>query len=467
MEIVTYWEAIRGTLAQRGLLRPNAGDPCAVAIVEPDRVAFILDMQRLGGVSRENWLNQDLWEQWRAALQGRRAIVADKGGLAVVVARRPGEVGANRLPQSVSLKPGDVPPGDYKAVLGVARSGPVVLDLARADRSLLVGGTSGSGKSKALQSLALQLAQKHGPDKVRLAVVDLKALDFPLLGGLPQLVGPVATSYKGAADLVQWVDCERQRRGEVLAAARVSRWDNIPLANRFPLLVLLIDECADFAGKDGITRQIVEIARKGRAVGLSLIMGTQRPSADILTGQIRANLSTRVALRCTTQTESRIILDAGGAEKFTRPGLALTNAGGRGLVKVQCGYIPDGELGDWVGTALTAGPALSSLEAEMVAFALAMNGGRFTVGDLATAFQGRMSRRKIAELAQRWEQRGWLTIPANAVDARRVTPQLSDLARAATVPGPALAGKDGNTVTGGTGGNTALETVTGVVIGAV
>ena len=150
MEIVTYWEAIRGTLAQRGLLRPNAGDPCAVAIVEPDRVAFILDMQRLGGVSRENWLNQDLWEQWRAALQGRRAIVADKGGLAVVVARRPGEVGANRLPQSVSLKPGDVPPGDYKAVLGVARSGPVVLDLARADRSLLVGGTSVVQNSKVL-----------------------------------------------------------------------------------------------------------------------------------------------------------------------------------------------------------------------------------------------------------------------------------------------------------------------------
>ena len=154
-EVVRYWEQILTTLRQRGLLKQEQY-PVADALLLPDRAIFILDMQRLGGIPREEWLDRRLWAQWRAALQGRRVIVSDRGGLAIQVARDPGPPERRQLPAVIPLTPDRIPPEPYRVCLGLARHGPVVLDIAGTHRAILIGGTSGSGKTNLIQSILLQ-----------------------------------------------------------------------------------------------------------------------------------------------------------------------------------------------------------------------------------------------------------------------------------------------------------------------
>ncbi|MBN1955855.1 MAG: DNA translocase FtsK [Anaerolineae bacterium] len=452
-EVVTYWRGIIGTLVQRGELRQRTDGqkvlPQAVAVVEPQRVTFVLDMLRLGGVARETWLDPALHRQIRAALQGRRTFVADSAGLALVVAREPG-AGNRRLPAKVTIAPDDlVAEGEYTVLLGDAKTGRLPLDLAGNERAMLVAGTSGSGKSGTIRSIVLQATAKCQPSRLQLALVDLKRLDFVALNALPHLVRSVATEVADAEALIGWCVQEMERRQVVMAAARVTRWDSMPQETRFPLLLLVVDECADFAGSRAVG-DLVQLARKGRASGISLILATQRPDSEVLSRQIKANVPTRIAFRCTDATESRIILDRSGAEKLTRPGLALTNVDGTWR-KVQCAFIPDEALGEWVALGGVIGPALGKVEVSLVRHALEHLDGAFTINPLYEAFQGRISRRQIVNLAQRWEMRGWLTAPAHATDPRRVTPELEALA---------LGAKNGNAVTGGTGDHREAGVVT-------
>jgi len=249
-EVVTYWRGIVGTLAQRGLLRQKQDGakviPQAVAVVTGDFVAFVLDMQRLGGVSREQWLDADLWAQTRAALQGRRVFCADNAGLALVVARNP-EAARVRLPSKLELTPDMLPDGEYTAILGQSAGGGVILDSSEGERALLVGGATGAGKTGTIRSMILQLARKCDPGRLALAVVDLKRLDFTALADLPHLVEPIATTEAETQALVSWCVQEMERRQTVMSAAGVTRWDRLPQAQRFPLLLIAIDEVADLA----------------------------------------------------------------------------------------------------------------------------------------------------------------------------------------------------------------------------
>jgi len=434
-EVVTYWRGVKSTLRERGLLRQwrqtPGGErklvlPQAQALVAPEWVAFVLDMHRLGGVSRERWLDPDLWAQLRAALQGRRCFVADSAGLALVVARRPGEPERRRLPARVILTPEMVPDGDYTATLGASRAGPVVLDLAEGERAILVGGTTGSGKTRSIISLVLQLAHKHGPDRLALALVDLKRLDFTALDALPHLVEPVATTEAGAVDLVAWCVQEMERRQVVMQSRQVTRWDRLPEGDRFPLLLVVVDEAADFANSDAMG-DLVKLARKGRASGVSLILATQRPDAQVLNRQVKANVTARVAFRVTDVYESRIILDRSGAETIKQVGLCLTNAGGKWR-KAQAAYVPDEATGEWLTVAPDAGPVLADVERALVAYALDELDGEFKVDALYQAHKGEISRRQLLKLARAWEQRGWLSEPESVTDPRRVTPELVELA---------------------------------------
>lgn len=429
-EVVTYWRGIVGTLAQRGELRQGQSGqrvvPQAVAIVDPERVCFVLDMLRLAGVSRETWLNPALWAQIRATLQGRRCFVADSAGLAVVVAREPGEPQRKRLPARVQLDVEAVPQGDYTAYLGESKAGPVILDLAEGERAILVGGTSGSGKTGTIRALVLQMARKNDPAHLGLAIVDLKRLDFTALAGLPHLVDEVATTEEDAGALVAWAVQEMERRQVVMQTAQVSRWELLPDGDRFPLLLVVIDEAADFA-RSSVMDDLVELARKGRASGVSLILATQRPDSEVLSRQVKANVSTRIAFQTVDGVESRVILDRGGAEGLRRVGQCLTNAGGRWR-KVQAAFVPDEDLGAWVDVA-PAGPVLDEIEAALVRFSLDELDGAFTINALADAFQGEVSRRQLLKLGRAWERRGWLTSTDDVTAARRVTDDLAALVR--------------------------------------
>ncbi len=385
-------------------------------------------------------------------------FVADSAGLALVVARDPGEQ-RRRLPARVTLNNDLLPDGAYTVTLGIGRNGPVILDLAGNERAILVGGETGSGKTGTVKSIIAQAARKCSPDTLVLALVDLKRLDFPIFDGLSHLVAPVATEEADAENLVSWCVGEMERRQAIMQAAQVTRWDTlrVPDSDRFPLLLIVMDEVADFADSP-VMADLVRLARKGRASGISLMLATQRPDAQMLNRQVKANVPTRIAFKTTDGIESKIILDRTGAQELRRRGLCLCNVGGR-WQKVQTAFLEEGSEGEWVDTA-PAGPVLSDVERDLVKFAIENLDGAFKIGPLYEAFKGRISKRKLADLARTWERRGWLTEPAHATDPRRVTDELADFA------GPTLDVQNDDRVIGMTGGDRDAKTVTGAVIGS-
>jgi len=463
-EVVGYWRAILGTLRQRGMLkeRPRQGGcvmPQALAILDQERVYFVLDMLRLAGVPRERWLDRDLWAQWRAALSGRKVVVADGYGLVICVARTPGLPSAKRLPAVIPLELERIPDKPYLVCLGSAKRGPVFLDIASKHRAILTGGTSGSGKSTMLKSIILQLAHKHTPSEFQVAICDLKQVDFrDPFDRLPHLFASIAYNLDDARRLIETVEQERLRRAAVMASAGVADWRR--LDEPFPLLLLVVDEAADFA-KTAAMETLVEVARKGRAMGISLIVGTQSPTSEVIDHQVRANLVTAIAFQTRTNIESQVILGCKGAESLDREGLALTFLYGR-WQKVQTLFVDTddgdgGELAERVSVPPT--PALEQIERDLVEFAIHILDGCFIIGRLAEEFAGKISKRRLTRLAQRWEMRGWLTTPAHATDARKVTDELATLAGVSLPYG--WDGQNGDRVIGVTGGGRASEPVTG------
>jgi len=460
-EVVEYWRAILATLKQRNLLKPRPQQggyvvPHALAILDKSRAYYILDMLRLGGIAREQWLDRNLWQQWRAALSGRKICVADGYGLVICVARTPGLPTATRLPAMIPLTSECMPDGLYTVTLGQSKQGDVVLDLAGAHRAILTGGTSGAGKTNFMQSIILQLCAKHSSDEFQVAIVDTKQVDFAgAFDRLPNLFGEIAHTVENSARLIEAVEQERQRRQAVMAAAGVADWRL--LTESFALLLLVVDEAADFARNPAMDT-LVEVARKGRAFGVSIVLGTQLPSARVINPQVRANLPTAIAFQCRTHLESQAILGTGGAEALDRPGLALAFLDGKWQTVQTLRVEPESSgLAESVSAPPT--PALEPLYAAMVRYALDELGGAFIIGRLYEQFGAQISKRQLTRLGQRWEMRGWLTTPAHATDARKVSDELAALANGGLPPGQGS--QNGDRVIGVTGGDRCSEPVIG------
>jgi DNA segregation ATPase FtsK/SpoIIIE-like protein len=166
------------------------------------------------------------------------------------------------------------------------------------------------------------------------------------------------------------------------------------------------------------------VARKGRAFGVSVIIGTQYPTSDVIDRQIKANLTAAVAFRTRTGTESRVIIDRNGAEELTRPGQALAYIGGawRRLQALRAG-----DMADLIELEPTTGPALDDTEAALVRYALEELRGAFTISKLYDAHSEAISKHALTKLAKRWERRGWLSEPEHAAAPRYVTAELEAL----------------------------------------
>jgi hypothetical protein len=358
--------------------------------------------------------------------------------LALVVAREPGEVQRKRLPATIPLTREELPDGLYTVALGHEKRGQVILDLADAHRAILIGGASGGGKTNGMQAILTQLALKHGPDELQLAIVDTKEVDFSgPWAGLPQLFQPIAHDLDGAAELIERVEAERVKRQAAMARAGVSDWRRLP--DPPPLLVLLVDEAADFQGTVAMDT-LTKVARKGRAFGVSVILGTQYPTSKVIDPQIKANLPTAIAFQCRTGTESKVVIDRTGAEELDRPGLALTFVGGRWR-RVQVLRADNRLLADVAGYSEQDRAALDAIEAELVSYALEELGGAFTIGKLYDAHAHAISKHALTKLGQSWQRRGWLTEPEHATAPRFVTEELKQLA--ATPPPPPTPGGNG------------------------
>lgn len=272
----------------------------------------------------------------------------------------------NRKRLNVNL--GDVLPyvkgGPLELAIGRDAEGtPVVADLAKMPH-LLIAGTTGSGKSVMINSIITTLLMRALPEDVRLIMVDPKRVELAGYNGLPHLYVPVVTEPKQAASALQWAVSEMERRLKVFerlnvrkistynekqAAGEFEHYDNPP--QKMPYLVIIIDELSDLmmvAGKD-VEASIVRIAQLGRAAGIHLIVATQRPSSNVVTGLIKANITNRIAFNVATGIDSRVIIDQMGAEKLTGLGDMLFSKVDWGKPRrIQGCFVSDDEINEIV-----------------------------------------------------------------------------------------------------------------------
>jgi len=261
--------------------------------------------------------------------------------------------------------------------------GPVVADLARMPH-LLVGGTTGSGKSTAVNAMVLSLLYKSTAEQVRMIMIDPKMLELSVYEGIPHLLAPVVTDMKQAANALRWCVAEMERRYQLMAALGVrnltgfnrkvkdaqdegkpmrdpllmkklqpdGKAEDIPFLQPLPFIVVIIDELADLmmiVGKK-VEELIARLAQKARASGIHLVLATQRPSVDVITGLIKANVPTRIAFQVSAKVDSRTILDQGGAEQLLGHGDMLFLQPGTSVpVRVHGAFVSDAEVHRVVG----------------------------------------------------------------------------------------------------------------------
>ena len=268
-------------------------------------------------------------------------------------------------------------------VLGADISGkPVVVDLAKMPH-LLVAGTTGSGKSVGVNVMILSLLYKSTPEDVRMIMIDPKMLELSVYEGIPHLLSEVVTDMKEAANALRWCVGEMERRYKLMSALGVRNlkgyntkvlnaieagepirdplWKSeesmemqAPILEKLPAIVVVVDEFADMmmiVGKK-VEELIARIAQKARAAGIHLVLATQRPSVDVITGLIKANIPTRIAFQVSSKIDSRTILDQGGAEALLGAGDMLYLPPGTGVpTRIHGAFVDDHEVhavvADW------------------------------------------------------------------------------------------------------------------------
>ena len=257
---------------------------------------------------------------------------------------------------------------------------PVVADIGRMPH-LLIAGTTGSGKSVGVNAMLLSMLYKATPEELRLILIDPKILELSVYEGIPHLLAPVVTDMKDAAQALHWCVAEMERRYRLMAALRVRNVDGLnrlveesaaagqpvadplwpedaeaepPELQRLPLIVVVIDELADLMMTFGkkVDQLIARIAQKARAAGIHLVLATQRPSVDVITGLIKANVPARMSYQVSSRIDSRTILDQGGAEQLLGYGDMLFLPPGTSIpIRIHGAFVSDAEVlgvvADW------------------------------------------------------------------------------------------------------------------------
>lgn len=233
--------------------------------------------------------------------------------------------------------------------LGKDISGDIIsADLAKMPH-LLVAGSTGSGKSVCINTIIAGILYRATPDEVKLILVDPKVVELSNYNGIPHLLTPVVTEPKKAASALHWAVAEMERRYKAFAESRVRdiKTFNAQAEEKMPYIVIIIDELSDLmmVAKVDVEDAILRLAQKARAAGIHLIIATQRPSVDVITGIVKANIPSRIAFAVSSQTDSRTILDMGGAEKLLGKGdMLFYPIGYNKPVRVQGAFVSDDEL---------------------------------------------------------------------------------------------------------------------------
>lgn len=235
--------------------------------------------------------------------------------------------------------------------LGMGIDGqPVITDLAQMPH-LLVAGATGSGKSVCINTIITSILYKSTPEEVKMILVDPKKVELSNYRGLPHLFAPVVTDPKKAANVLKLVVNEMENRYELFSASGTrgitSYNKKVELEDRIPYIVVIIDELSDLmmVSASDVEDNICRLAQMARAAGIHLVVATQRPSVDVITGLIKANIPSRISFAVSSQTDSRTILDMGGAEKLLGKGdMLLADAGTQKPQRVQGAFIDNDEI---------------------------------------------------------------------------------------------------------------------------
>ena len=224
---------------------------------------------------------------------------------------------------------------------------PVVGDLASMPH-LLIAGTTGSGKSVCINTIILSLLYRHTPDKCKFILIDPKMLELSTYEGIPHLLCPVITEAKKAASVLGWVVKEMENRYRLMTKEGVRNIDGYNAKHTLPMpyIVVVVDEMSDLmlvAGKE-IENYIQKLSQMARAAGIHIIMATQRPSVDVITGTIKANFPTRISFQVTSKIDSRTILGEQGAEQLLGKGDMLYMSSANRIVRIHAPFVSDNEI---------------------------------------------------------------------------------------------------------------------------
>jgi S-DNA-T family DNA segregation ATPase FtsK/SpoIIIE len=239
---------------------------------------------------------------------------------------------------------------DFKLPIALGKSisgSPVVGDLATMPH-LLIAGTTGSGKSVCINTIILSLLYRHTPEKCKFILIDPKMLELSTYEGIPHLLCPVITEAKKAASVLGWVVKEMESRYRLMTKEGVRNIDGYNAKHKLPMpyIVVIVDEMSDLmlvAGKE-IENYIQKLSQMARAAGIHIIMATQRPSVDVITGTIKANFPTRISFQVTSKIDSRTILGEQGAEQLLGKGDMLYMSSANRIIRIHAPFVSDTEI---------------------------------------------------------------------------------------------------------------------------
>ncbi len=337
---------------------------------------------------------------------------------------------------------------------------PYYTDLATAPH-LMIAGTTGSGKSVLLNSLLASFFYKAGPDRLRLLMIDPKMLEFAIYENIPHLLHPIVTEPRKAVSALKWAVAEMENRYKILSQegvrsidsynTKIEKTEGADSPKILPYIVILIDELADLmmtAAAD--TRDtIIRIAQKARAAGIHLVVATQRPSADVVSGLLKANIPARISFLVSTKTDSRVVLDANGAESLLGKGdMLFLKPGTSFLERIQGALITDDEREKIVDFLKTQGePEFDGKVAEAInkaaepenagdggdeeddgmypeALAIAREAGSVSISMLQRRLK--IGYNRAATIVERMEREGIIGEPQGAGKPREVIAQAED-----------------------------------------
>lgn len=386
----------------------------------------------------------DVLHELTTAVGGVRVSYANRRGLVyVLLYTEPSKRAEAELPKHVDLDLADRPRGAYMVPLGAGVDGARWVSLLDV-LNVLIGGEPGAGKSMLLNTWLASLTQAHEPDELQLTLVDPKRVELAGWRGLPHLAGPIATTAEeaeGAIDLLLDDLDRRARMMQSVGARNLASYNG--LSDRpLPLHLVVIDELTDLtlaAGgpRSDLFKKLIRCASTGRALGVLFVVATQSPRSEIVNGNLKAAMNTRLAFRTASRTDSRVILDRPDAASISRrtPGRLVWAHDGR-VERLQGYYVTDDVLAGLQGaqdaSESVSDHVLSDAERWVASIARWDLGGVFAIDAIyertGPKSEGGVSYRWLKETAKRWERAGWLASdPANPTSPRVLTDVLRDV----------------------------------------